>query len=374
MQHKGRADGELLMMNKESINRQAASWVVQLQSSDCQRSDQEACALWRAASPAHEQAFLKAQHLFGMLGERLPDDPMFAGSQQAPLRAVTSVPLPTPTLLIPAVIEIPAVLPQETAGSLLVAVPSPDHAARPVVGWQKMVMAACLCIGFALVAAGQWLFPDELVLESLSRQVQDVTLSDGSEIQLDADTRLIVRMENDRRVLELDRGRALFHVAHDANRPFLVIANGSRVEALGTVFQVARKGVETIVTLTEGDIVVTARTGEKVLNERLTPGEQLVVSESTGGGWQRIRVDTEVATSWAEGRHVFRNISLSELVSEVNRYASISVTLGSTELESMRISGSFDTGDSRAIAQAVALTLDLRVVDAVNSVILLPAL
>ena len=361
-------------MNKESINQQAANWVVQLQSPECQHSDQQACALWRAASPAHEQAFLKAQHLFVMLGEKLPADPLFAGGQHAPLRAVVSAPTPTPTLLTPAIAETPAALLQETPAPLPGAAPATVHAVRPHVGWQKIVMAACLCVGVVLAAAGQWLFPDELVLESLSRQVQDVTLSDGSEIQLDADTRLIVRMDSDRRVLELERGRALFHVAHDADRPFVVNANGSRVEALGTVFQVAREGTQTVVTLTEGDILVTARTGDQVLNERLTPGEQLVMSESTDGGWQRTRVDTEAATSWAEGRHVFRNISLSELVSEVNRYASTSVRLGSSELESMRISGSFDTGDSRAIAQAVALTLDLRVVDAINSVILLPAL
>ncbi|MBU2097148.1 MAG: hypothetical protein KKD00_00155, partial [Gammaproteobacteria bacterium] len=131
---------------------------------------------------------------------------------------------------------------------------------------------------------------------------------------------------------------------------------------------------ETVVTLTEGAVVVSAKTSGLVLNERLMPGEQLVMNAGVAGSWQRSLVDTEEATSWAQGRHVFRDVSLSQLVREVNRYSSTALVLGSSELEGLRISGSFDAGDSRTIAQAVAVTLDLRVMDAVNSLILFPSL
>ncbi|MBU2097886.1 MAG: DUF4880 domain-containing protein, partial [Gammaproteobacteria bacterium] len=187
-------------MSKESINRQAAHWVVQLQSPDCLDSDREACIIWRAANADHDQAFLKASRLFGMLAEKLPADPMYASGHQALLRAVakTAVASSTPT----AALQAPAVAGGlEKVDSLDVAVanqfekksaPAAISTRERKAGWQKFAVAACLCVGIAVLATGEWLAQDVLILESKGRQVQHYTISDGSVLELDADSRVVV--------------------------------------------------------------------------------------------------------------------------------------------------------------------------------------
>ncbi len=311
-------------MNKDLINQQAAQWVARLQSGDCSERERQACMAWRRANPVHDAAYLNAERLFDMLAGKLP----------------------------------PVVLPVSSDKSVVL---------QPVSQW---LMAACLCLAVALVLVVRWSGSDTRVLENSSRQVQHVTLSDGSAVQLDALSKLSVRMQRDRREITLLRGRALFDVRHDRQRPFVVNSQGYQIEALGTVFQVAQHDGDTVVTLTEGAVSVTGQAGTSTLDERLMPGEQLVVSPRASSGWQRGLVDTEQATSWALGRHLFRDVTLAELVREVNRYASLPVLLGSEELDSLRISGSFDAGDTRSIARAVAWTLDLRLVDSADAIIL----
>ena len=69
-----------------------------------------------------------------------------------------------------------------------------------------------------------------------------VQLADGSSVRLDTDSRMRVRLSEGRRLVVLERGQAMFTVAHDAVRPFVVEAGEARVTAIGTEFDVQRQG------------------------------------------------------------------------------------------------------------------------------------
>ena len=80
-----------------------------------------------------------------------------------------------------------------------------------------------------------------------------VALPDGSVIDLNSRSRLQVRYEQDRRVIELSAGEAMFSVEHDASRPFIVEAGSGRVTVTGTRFDVRRDATQTRVAVEQGD-------------------------------------------------------------------------------------------------------------------------
>ncbi|MEH3160166.1 MAG: FecR domain-containing protein [Sphingomonas taxi] len=66
-----------------------------------------------------------------------------------------------------------------------------------------------------------------------------IRLDDGSTVTLGAQTVLTVGFTRERRQLALERGEALFEVAHDRSRPFVVQTPFGAVTAVGTAFDVA---------------------------------------------------------------------------------------------------------------------------------------
>ncbi len=81
-------------------------------------------------------------------------------------------------------------------------------------------------------------------------------LPDGSRMTLDTDSEVDIAFAPERRNLRLVKGRAFFDVAHDAQRPFAVVADGREVEALGTRFDVRMDPGQVRVVLVEGRVSV----------------------------------------------------------------------------------------------------------------------
>lgn len=90
---------------------------------------------------------------------------------------------------------------------------------------------------------------------------------------------------------------------------------------------------------------------------RMTAGQRAVLAK---GRAEVTRVDVEAATSWADGRLVFRDRPLGEAVSEVNRYLDAPVVLASPGIARIPVNGVFRVGDRAAFVEAVAAGLNLR--------------
>jgi transmembrane sensor len=189
---------------------------------------------------------------------------------------------------------------------------------------------------------------------------RDVTLADGSVVQLDVDSEISVSFSGRQRDIVLVNGRALFEVARDATRPFVVVAGESRTEALGTHFQVQREGQQVLVTLTEGSVAVASETEQARWREKLIPGEQISLS-TDGQVHEKRAVDAQAVTSWSRGRLVFRGTPLGAALQEVNRYASRKVRLGDPDLADLPVAGNFIAGETDLIVSAFAAVLPLRV-------------
>ena len=191
---------------------------------------------------------------------------------------------------------------------------------------------------------------------------QVATLNDGSRIALNTDTRVDVRFDEDRRYITLDRGEAMFEVAHDADRPFVVIAGDTRVQALGTVFMVRRSRDAVVVTLIKGEVAVShedERSSDGATAPMLLqPGERL--TEPQAGPTRIEPTSVEAATAWRRGQTIFEDTPLGSAVTELNRYGGPQVVIEDPRVAALPISGVFTT-NAPDFAQAVADLHDLEV-------------
>ncbi len=97
--------------------------------------------------------------------------------------------------------------------------------------------AALLLVALTGWGAITWLqAPVEYGTDFGERRV--VTLSDGSRMSLDSNSKVAVAYSRTARELHLWRGQARFDVAHDVERPFSVVAGDRKVIATGTAFNI----------------------------------------------------------------------------------------------------------------------------------------
>ncbi|MEZ5709038.1 MAG: FecR domain-containing protein [Blastomonas sp.] len=174
------------------------------------------------------------------------------------------------------------------------------------------------------------------------------SLPDGSTLELNTNSLVRVTYTKGRRALTLERGEAFFKVAHDSDRPFVVRSSDNVVTALGTAFSVRLDGAKVTVTLLEGKVKVerfgagaasTSATPVQVTS--LVPGQQLAASAN--GRFHVSNANVVQAASWREGRLIFEDQRLSDVLAEVNRYTTRKLVIGDADISGLRISGTLWT-------------------------------
>ena len=261
------------------------------------------------------------------------------------------------------------------------------HALRGTMWPRRFGKAAMLAAAAtAVLAVGAFLFWQQSrtdVFQTGFGERRVVTLSDGSQLTLDSRSEVTVRYTADARALTLVRGQAQFDVAHDVTRPFAVTAEGHKVVATGTAFDVDLLGPKLLVTLLKGHVVVLPQSaatvpwlsrappagaysaaaagagsraasaaGEAMSRIYLDPGEQLVVSSSDAP--QINHVDVERVTAWERGEIVFDNEPLASVIQRMNRYGPRHIVMGDDRAGNLRISGVFHEGDLDGFVSTLA--------------------
>lgn len=150
-----------------------------------------------------------------------------------------------------------------------------------------------------------------------------IVLEDGSKVWLNAATslRYPVQFTGKERRVELLEGEAYFEVAKNKEKPFIVIADRMKVQAIGTAFDVnTYENVDSIVstTLTEGRVQVVAGWDTRLL----LPGEQVRTDGATA---QVIEADVEAVTSWKNGLFIFNGTPLPEVMEQVSRWYDVHI-------------------------------------------------
>jgi transmembrane sensor len=205
----------------------------------------------------------------------------------------------------------------------------------------------------------------------------NITLSDGSSVVLNTNSRVEVRYTPEQRRVRLLAGQAWFQVAKNPERPFVVEAGDQRVTALGTAFDVRMDSRDSVqVTLAEGKVSV-----EPILSpiarlispppvpKLLVAGEALIVSENAPV--ERLKADLTKLESWRKGQVVFDNDTLDTAIAEINRYSPIRIELADPSLGQLRVSGVFKAGHSDSFVETVTGHYPLQIASRDESRILL---
>jgi len=165
---------------------------------------------------------------------------------------------------------------------------------------------------------------------------------------------LRVHNKPDERLVSLERGRAFFEVAKDPTRPFIVVAGGHRVRALGTKFGVRVGPKDFEVTLVEGRVKVETPSlfRSTATTAQLRPGQRFEIGKDKP---ELTQVDVQTATSWLDGRLTFSRDTLADCVAEMNRYSDKKIVFVGGKAPERRIVGVFRAGDVDSFAKALAM-------------------
>jgi len=243
--------------------------------------------------------------------------------------------------------------------------------------WQRAGFRSGLTRAVAAVAAATAAFAIASVMYLHNAGIRTgvgeqrtVTLEDGTRITLNTDTQLVLHYDEHRRALTLKKGEALFDVAKDSARPFVVTANEREVTALGTVFVVRSSTEFLAVTLLEGKVSVASgeRASKTIPAQMLEPGERLVVAKAAAPKVDRPEVDK--VTAWQRGRIEMDHTPLHAASSEMNRYSVVKLTVEQPEAQVIPITGSFRSGDVASFADTLARSCHLQVLRAKDAIVL----
>jgi transmembrane sensor len=198
---------------------------------------------------------------------------------------------------------------------------------------------------------------------------REMTLADGSVVDLAPGSELVVRYHSHERLLALNHGEALFHVAQNPSRPFIVQAALTRVRAVGTVFNVERGDRGVSVTVVEGRVAVSQQSAPHAANSAtesgapaLSLGADEQVSISPAGRATPVRkVQSEAEIGWTTGQLVFENETIAEIARRFNLYNRTQIQVLDTDLAAQRISGMFRASDPQSFVAFVRLVTGAKV-------------
>ncbi|MDR6530266.1 transmembrane sensor [Caulobacter rhizosphaerae] len=232
-------------------------------------------------------------------------------------------------------------------------------ASAPTAPPRRRGFAVALAVGVvAAIAGGYALWAPKVYSTGVGEQ-RTIQLADGSTVVLDTDSQVAVRLTGAQRDIRLGRGQALFDVAHDGRRPFVVTAGAASIKALGTRFDVRREARGAIVTLVRGAVEVRqGGAAEPPQVWRLAPGQRVATQVPAP---RPSPVDVDTATSWASGRLVFRAVPLRAAVAEFNRYERHKIEVADGPVGDELISGVFAVGDSDTFVGSMADLHDLTI-------------
>jgi transmembrane sensor len=318
------------LVEQRAIRAQAAVWVTDLHGPERSAALEEGLRRWLAEDPRHAQAFELATEAWqssGNLPAHLSDEPRPVGPLRA--RRRTS----------PAFAHVPASI----AGATLLAL--------------------------VLAASFYWLKDPSLATGSAEQRTVD--LADGTQVTLNANSRLRVEFTDQVRQVTLVQGEALFNVTKHQSRPFVVIVDTRKIVALGTSFEVRRedaRGPSFAVTLIEGRVAIEPLNAPNLIPiappeaiKLLSPGQRLRISAHVPD-----TLDTpplEKITAWQRGQLMFDDTSIRDAAKEFNRYGKRRLSIDASVPDTIRVGGVFRIGDPDSFAHAMANAHQLRILE-----------
>ena len=319
----------------EAVLEQAADYYLGLQDGTISGSELHEWQEWLQADEDHRRAFSRLEALWGVL------------------ETATKAEINT---LAKAGPSVKAAAPKAAAGGSVLSMVSAQEAAprspRVTIGWMGAMaasLAAALLAVYILLAGAEQPTPTPTtqVYETAAGEQRVVKLADGSIVEMNAGSAISVTYTATERRLTLDEGQAIFTVAKNPKRPFVVRAGLGSVTAIGTVFNVRKTEGDVEVHVLEGTVAVRpvadAQTGADTEN---TPSVALVTagkqtSYSLSGMSIEPIMPAAAATDlgWRVGVLTMVDLPIRDVISELNRYLASEIKIGDEAVGRLRFTG-----------------------------------
>ncbi len=267
---------------------------------------------------------------------------------------------------------------------------SPDVYPYSTPGFMNWKSLVYIVAGFFLITVGFYFFSirNALVAPVSQKPVWEVetkngsktnlVLPDGSSVCLNAGSRLSYDSMYGSKIREVTlSGEAYFDVVKNPNKPFIIHAGKINIKVLGTVFDVkSYPGEKTMeASLIKGSIEVTipSVSSKKII---LRPNQKLIIDKSESLSLpgvnktamvqmpvmsiqhlNRIGSDSVIAeTGWVQNRLYFNDMSLRELLKNMERKYGVSFQVNDSSLYSIHFTGSFKDESLTQALDALRLT------------------
>lgn len=227
-------------------------------------------------------------------------------------------------------------------------------------------IAIAIAVGVSVFLAIPSWQPPMVYASRVGEQV-NVALDDGSTATLNTNSTVAVKFSANKRGVEVREGEALFNVARDASRPFIVAMPLGEIRVTGTVFNVRALPGETAVHVVSGLVQVTPNGGEPI---RLGAGESVHLDPS--GKVVTERFDPASALAWRSGKARYADAALGDVIDDLNRYFSMPIVLADASLASLPVTGEFDVTDQHTAVAAITAAFDLSSRTSGSQIILSP--
>ncbi|MBN7830492.1 FecR domain-containing protein [Stenotrophomonas maltophilia] len=323
--------------SSDTLTLQAAHWHARHREGSLSDTEHHAFMEWLVASPEHLREYLALDHVSNALGDAL------AGED------------------VDALLASPAATDEDNVVTLpLGRSAARQRSAAPVQRWRGPAWALAACVGIAAVGVAGWVTQSESTRFDAARGApKQFALADGTTLQLDADSQVIVHFTPLQRRVDVQRGRAAFKVA-EGRRPFEVQAAGLRVRDIGTTFSVSLQREQARVDVLEGRVQVRADADPRVLAD-------LAAGQSARIAYRDHRVDLRneapmSMSGWWQGRIVFHDETLRDVVDQFNRRNRRQVVLEDESAAATRLSGNLraEGVDALAAYLGAQASLDVR--------------
>jgi len=178
-----------------------------------------------------------------------------------------------------------------------------------------------------------------------------IELSDGSIVWLNSGSKLVYPsvFNGDKRELYLE-GEAIFDVAHNKNKPFIVISENQEIEVLGTVFGVTNykdeNALNTVLKSGSVQISYNNSSSSHVNNDKMkiSPGTKASYNKKTKSMVSE-KVNVDHYFSWRDGVFIFKNNDLKHITNRISRYYNLKIEITNDDLAKETFSGYLDLNE-----------------------------
>lgn len=316
---------------------EAAEWFIKLQDDDLSEADYLAWQDWLARSPANKDAFARAEDCWSDLD--LVTDLSF-----------TDFSGDTRKLL----------------GQGL------KNRLRPLAAIAAAIVIV-LSLGFYLQNV---ILPTPVATTYQTARAEHkfIQLEDGSTINLGGHSIVNVNYSKQNRRITLVRGEAVFEVAKNKARPFIVHVGKGTVTAIGTKFNILSSGENVTVTVLEGLVEVNPDHGHikpaPAPLPQVSAGKAISFHED-GYLSEILATNVEAATSWEKGLLVRVNIPLASVIEDVNRYSLREIIIGDPSLNDIKFTGTVLNDSIDNWLRGLSVAYPIKVLDSGHDAILL---